>query len=131
MVHVPGRLFSVNTSSAETIPRLFARNERVCCFFETPAGPMALILVGAIFVSSIETVWHGVVTPPTVSKVQTWHYPDQPPQLNLGDELGRFNMGSTIIVLFADNSIEWLPELIAGTTVKMGEVVGRYRQIAG
>jgi phosphatidylserine decarboxylase len=125
MVHVPGRLFSVNTATTEAVPRLFARNERVCCLFETEAGPMALILVGAIFVSSVETVWHGVVTPPTRTTVQNWLYEQDAPTLEKGEEMGRFNMGSTIIVLFGKDYVEWNAEFTANKAVKLGEIIGK------
>jgi len=125
MVHIPGRLFSVNTATTETVPELFARNERVVAIFDTEAGPMALVLVGAIFVSSIETVWHGVVTPPTMSKVRSWQYSDDAPTLAIGAEMGRFNMGSTIIVLFGQDKVQWQAELKAGYAVKQGELIGR------
>ena len=125
MVHVPGRLFSVNAATVSAVPKLFARNERVVCIFDTEAGPMALILVGAIFVSSVETVWHGVVTPPTISETRTWHYAEkEAPILDKGAEMGRFNMGSTIIVLFAQDRIAWEGELVAGHPVKLGEQMG-------
>lgn len=125
MVLIPGRLFSVNTATAEGIPNLFARNERVVCIFDTEAGPMALVLVGAIFVSSVETVWHGVVTPPTISTPRTWHYDDNAPALQKGTEMGRFNMGSTIIVLFGKDKAIWNDDLLAGKPVKLGERIGR------
>lgn len=125
MVHIPGRLFSVNTATAGAVPNLFARNERVACIFDTDAGPMALILVGAIFVSSVETVWHGVVTPPTISAPSNWRYADQTIRLEKGAEMGRFNMGSTIIVLFAKDKTAWNPELQAGQPVRLGERIGR------
>jgi phosphatidylserine decarboxylase len=121
MAHVPGRLFSVNQITAAHVPNLFARNERVVCFFDTEFGPMALILVGAIFVSSIETVWHGVVTPPTVRQVRRWHYADQHIELDKGQELGRFNMGSTIIMLFGAQAIRWQHALQSGTALQMGQ----------
>lgn len=124
MVHVPGRLFSVNTVTANNVPGLFARNERVAAIFDTDAGPMALVMVGAIFVSSIETVWHGVVTPPTVSAAKSWQYDDNPPILNIGEEMGRFNMGSTIIVLFGENKVQWRDGLVAGEVVKVGQKIG-------
>lgn len=124
MVHIPGRLFSVNAATAEGVPNLFARNERVACIFDTEAGPMALVLVGAIFVSSVETVWHGVVTPPTLSKPRTWHYQEDAPKLEKGAEMGRFNMGSTIIVLFGQNKTTWNDDFIAGKPVKLGEGIG-------
>lgn len=124
MVHVPGRLFSVNNATADNVPNLFARNERVAAIFDTEAGPMALVLVGAIFVASIETVWHGVVTPPAGQSVQTWDYRQSPMTLNRGEEMGRFNMGSTIIVLFGENAVEW-EALGPGAKVRMGENLGR------
>ena len=125
MVHVPGRLFSVNNATAEGVPNLFARNERVVCMFDTEAGPMALVLVGAIFVSSVETVWHGVVTPPTISKPRAWQYLENAPILEKGAEMGRFNMGSTIIVLFGKDKATWDESLTAGKSVKLGESIGR------
>lgn len=128
MVHIPGRLFSVNTATTNTVPGLFARNERVACIFDTAAGPMALILVGAIFVSSIETVWHGVVTPPTISSVRNWHYSENAPILEKGQEMGRFNMGSTIIVLFGKESIRWEKRLSSGQQVRLGQIIGHTTQ---
>lgn len=127
MIHVPGRLFSVNNTTVSAVPKLFARNERVVCLYETDQGPMALILVGAIFVSSIETVWHGVVTPPTLQQTRCWDYDQTPIELNKGTEMGRFNMGSTIIVLFGENQVEWLESLAANTPVKLGEAIGHKR----
>ncbi|MFZ2450558.1 MAG: archaetidylserine decarboxylase [Methylovulum miyakonense] len=124
MVHVPGRLFSVNTITTNNVPGLFARNERVCCLFDTEIGPMALVLVGAIFVSSIETVWHGVVTPPTIEKVRNWDYTDNAPTLNIGEEMGRFNMGSTIIMLFGKDKMQWDSGFSADKEVKLGEKIG-------
>jgi len=124
MVHIPGKLFSVNTATTNSVPGLFARNERVAAIFDTEAGPMALVLVGAIFVSSVETVWHGVVTPPSVSSVQSWQYQDKAPTLKIGEEMGRFNMGSTIIVLFPENRAEWQSQLQAGQAVRLGEKIG-------
>jgi phosphatidylserine decarboxylase len=127
MLHVPGRLFSVNDTTARRVPRLFARNERVVCLFETPHGPMAMILVGAIFVSSIETVWAGAVTP-VQERVSRWNYtPDASPRpikLSKGEEMGRFNMGSTVILLFGKDRAEWLEGLAPGAPVRMGEAIG-------
>jgi phosphatidylserine decarboxylase len=125
MVHIPGRLFSVNTATTNSVPGLFARNERVAAIFDTDAGPMALVLVGAIFVSSIETVWHGVVTPPSITSVQSWQYNDTAPTLKIGEEMGRFNMGSTIIVLFGKDKAQWNSELAADKVVKLGERIGK------
>ena len=124
MIHIPGRLFSVNKTTTESVSGLFARNERVVALFDTEAGPMALILVGAIFVSSIETVWHGVVTPPTISSVRTWKYNENAPTLKMGEEMGRFNMGSTIIILFGKNKTQWNETMVADTPVKLGAKIG-------
>ena len=124
MVHIPGRLFSVNTATTNSVPGLFARNERVAAIFDTDAGPMALILVGAIFVSSIETVWHGVVTPPSITSVRRWLYQENAPVLKIGEEMGRFNMGSTIIVLFAKGKAQWNTDFTADKIVKLGEHIG-------
>ncbi|MGH8499183.1 MAG: archaetidylserine decarboxylase, partial [Methylococcales bacterium] len=124
MRHIPGRLFSVNDATAAFVPNLFAKNERVIATFETPLGKMALVLVGAIFVSSIETVWHGVVTPPSSPSIRTWSYLDNPPELAQGREMGRFNMGSTIIVLFEPGKITWSAQLKGGSAVQMGQPIG-------
>jgi phosphatidylserine decarboxylase len=125
MVHIPGRLFSVNNATTAAVPGLFARNERIAAFFDTEAGPMVLVLVGAIFVYSIETVWHGVVTPPTLARIRTWHYGEDGPLLEKGEEMGRFNMGSTIIVLFSEDNVEWNEGFQAGTAVRLGQAIGR------
>lgn len=126
MVHIPGRLFSVNNTTVSAVPNLFARNERVACIFDTEAGPMALVLVGAIFVSSVETVWHGVVTPPTINETRNWQYQADAPVLEKGAEMGRFNMGSTIIVLFGKDQTAWLDDFVANKPVKLGEQIGHY-----
>lgn len=124
MRHVPGRLFSVNNATAAFVPNLFARNERVIALFETPLGKMALVLVGAIFVSSIETVWHGVVTPPTAPTVRNWTYDDNQVNLAQGEEMGRFNMGSTIIVLFQPGAMSWSKQFDATSPVNIGMPLG-------
>ncbi len=117
MIHVPGRLFSVNDTTTRRVPGLFARNERVVCLFETELGPMAVILVGALFVASIETVWAGTITPVS-RQVRRWEYPptppDEPVRLEKGEEMGRFNMGSTVILLFGKDVLDWLEEFEAG-----------------
>ncbi len=127
MVHVPGRLFSVNDTTCQKVPRLFARNERVICLFDTDIGPMAVILVGAIFVASIDTVWAGTVTP-THQRVSSWSYPPlgraKAITLDKGEEMGRFNMGSTVIVLFGKDAVEWSEDFTAGSTVRMGQAIG-------
>lgn len=126
MTHVPGRLFSVNAATTRTVPGLFARNERVIAYFDTEAGPMAMILVGAIFVSSIETVWAGEVTPPAGSQVQHWEYSgDAAIHLAKGTEMGRFNMGSTVIVLFAPDKVRWDKNIKPNQSVSMGEMLGQ------
>jgi phosphatidylserine decarboxylase len=123
MSYVPGRLFSVAPHTVATVERLFTRNERVACLFETPLGPVALVLVGAINVAAIETVWSGLVTPPHRRRPGHWRYADVPVALAAGEEMGRFNMGSTVIVV-APSSLQWLPNLVHGTAVRLGEALG-------
>ncbi len=123
MVYVPGRLFSVNQTTAENVPELFARNERVVCLFDTERGPMAVVLVGAMIVASIETVWAGLVTPPK-RELKTFKYDDAaraPIRLDKGAELGRFKLGSTAIVLFGPEQVQWAAELTANSPVQMGQ----------
>lgn len=127
MIHVPGELYSVNPTTVENVPALFARNERVICMFDTPAGPMAMILVGAIFVSSIETVWHGEVTPPTRKDIRNWKYDEEKISYAKGQEMGRFNMGSTVILLYANKKMNWEKELQADQKVQLGEVIGQLK----
>lgn len=124
MLHIPGRLFSVNPPTTRAVPRLFARNERVVTVFETAYGPMAVIMVGALNVGSIETVWAGEVTPPRGRAIRNWSYADQRMQFNKGAEIGRFNMGSTVIVLFAADHTEWDRQLTADASVRMGQKIG-------
>ncbi|MDR6678042.1 archaetidylserine decarboxylase [Pseudomonas oryzihabitans] len=126
MIYVPGRIFSVNQLTAENVPELFARNERVVCIFDTAVGPMAVILVGAMIVASIETVWAGLVTPPK-RELKTFAYDEAaraPIELRTGDELGRFKLGSTAIVLFGPDAVNWSAELGALSTVNMGQLLG-------
>lgn len=128
MVHIPGKLFSVSPLTTRVVPALFARNERVVTLFDTAAGPMALILVGAINVASIETVWAGAITPPLGKTIRRWAYPAQGEgavRLDRGAEMGRFNMGSTVIVLFGPDAVRWEADLQAGTTVRMGQRLGK------
>jgi phosphatidylserine decarboxylase len=125
MVHVPGRLFSVAQWTVRNIPRLFARNERLVCLFSTDAGPMVMVLVGAINVAAIETVWSGLVTPPRGKKISYFDYSDITKTYKKGQEMGRFNMGSTVILLTPPN-VEWSPEFKAGQVVKMGEAIGSF-----
>jgi phosphatidylserine decarboxylase len=128
MTYIPGRLFSVAPDYTESVPRLFARNERVVCVFQTEAGPMAVILVGAIFVGSIETVWAGEITPPRGKGIKETSYAavDKVIQLERGEEMGRFNMGgSTIIVLFGPEFVKWQSGLAPETRVQFGQALGR------
>ncbi len=127
MVYVPGRLFSVNARTTSVVQDLFARNERVIAIFDTDAGPMALVLVGALFVAGIETVWSGAVTPPFGKTIQQWSYQDKNIRLERGAEMGRFNMGSTVIVLFGPGRSAWRTGLCADTAVRMGELLGKIK----
>lgn len=123
MVYIPGRLFSVNQTTAENVPEVFARNERVACIFDTEQGPMAVVLVGAMVVASIETVWAGLITPP-LRALRSYDYSQaarQPITLEKGAELGRFKLGSTAIVLFGANHVTWNTELQAESAVKVGQ----------
>lgn len=128
MVHVPGDLFSVNDTTASHVPRLFARNERVVALFNTAAGPMAVIMVGAMIVASIETVWAGLVTPRKRQVQRTDYQKTQPLTLNKGEEMGQFKLGSTAIVLFGKDACQWSEQLQAGSTVKMGEAIGQLKK---
>jgi phosphatidylserine decarboxylase len=122
MIHVPGALFSVNPATARGVPGLFARNERVVCVFESAHGPFVLALVGATIVGSMATVWHGVVNPPRPGRVREWHYGDRDVRLARGVEMGRFQLGSTVVLLFPSRlrfDAGWAP---AGA-VRMGEAM--------
>jgi len=128
--YVPGRLFSVAPHTVRAIPGLFARNERLCATFDTAAGPMALVMVGAIFVSCMETVWGGVVNPKLGSSLAVSRYsrPGSPATvLQQGEEMGRFNMGSTVILLFGRDRVDWQADMRAGAAVRMGQVLGQLR----
>jgi len=126
-VHVPGRLFSVSPATVRNVPNLFARNERLVSVFETEHGPMALVLVGAMLVSSIETVWAGVVTPPYGRKVVHGDWSRRDIVLQRGQEMGRFNMGSTVIVLLPPGAVSSLEDLGPDDVVRMGQKLGRLR----
>jgi len=127
MSYIPGRLFSVNQRTSRVVPRLFARNERVICYFETIVGTMAVIFVGALLVGSIETVWAGTITPNHHSQIQHWHYaPPTAPSFNQGEEIGRFNMGSTVIILFEPQQINWLPHLVELTDCQVGQALAQH-----
>lgn len=119
MQYIPGRLFSVAAFTVDNIPRLFARNERVVCYFETAQGPMAMVLVGAINVSAMETVWHGLITS-QAKKIKRFEYGNENIVLKRGEEMGRFNMGSTVIVLTTDQmTID--EKMIAAAEIKLGQ----------
>lgn len=123
MQYIPGRLFSVAAFTVNHIPRLFARNERCVCYFETEQGPMAMILVGAINVSAMETVWHGLITS-EAKKIKRFDYNGKNIALNRGDEMGRFNLGSTVIVL-STNTMKIDEKMIAGAEIKLGQCLAR------
>lgn len=123
--YLPGKLFSVNPRTARSVPGLFARNERLVCLFETQYGPMAVILVGAIFVGSMQTVWSGQVTPPYRSESQSKLYDDNAVKLARGDELGRFNMGSTVIVLMPPSAPELQASWQSGDKVRLGQALSQ------
>jgi len=125
MIYVPGALFSVNPTTARGIPRLFARNERVVCVFESKEhGPFVLTLVGATIVGSMATVWHGIVNPPRAAEVKEWRYEDRNIVLKKGEEMGRFLLGSTIVMLFRKGTIGFNPEWAPERAVRLGEVMG-------
>jgi len=126
MTHVPGRLFSVNALTTELVPGLFARNERVVCELETEAGPMVMVLIGAIFVGGIETVWAGEVTPARAAETSATG-PEAPVVLERGAEMGRFNLGSTVVLLFPPGTMDWDQGLAPGRAVRLGERIGRLR----
>jgi phosphatidylserine decarboxylase len=125
--HVPGRLFSVNQATAASVPGLFARNERVVCAFESDRGPFVVILVGALFVGSMSTVWHGDVTPSSARRGARALAPVTDSNLTLprGAELGRFNMGSTVILLLPPGAARWDETLQPGATLRVGQRLGQ------
>ncbi|MGO1692046.1 MAG: archaetidylserine decarboxylase [Marinobacter sp.] len=124
MVYVPGKLFSVNPVTAENVPNLFARNERVACIFDTEAGPMALVLVGAMIVGSVETPWAGVVAPNSRGVKATTYNGESAISFAKGEEMGRFRLGSTVVMVMPKGSVNWNAEQVAGKTVRMGEAFG-------
>jgi phosphatidylserine decarboxylase len=125
MIHVPGDLFSVNPVTARGVPGLFARNERVVCAFETARGPFVLVLVGATIVGSMATVWHGVVNSPRVRELREWSYADGQVVLKQGEEMGRFLLGSTVVLLFPKSFHQFHPQWVAGGAVRLGEAMGQ------
>ena len=126
MIHIPGKLFSVNPATAAKVPGLFARNERVAAIFDTEAGPMAMVLVGAMIVASIETVWSGLVAP-AQKNVKRFHYGDSQESICLdkGEEMGRFKLGSTVVLLFPEGKTNLENSLKAESEVRMGERFGQ------
>jgi len=124
MTYIPGKLFSVNPRTARTVPSLFARNERVVTVFDTEQGPMVLVLVGAIFVGSMETVWSGQITPPYSKEIKQWSYEgDEAISLQKGQEMGRFNMGSTVVMLLPKQAVKFKDDLVAEVSVMMGQAM--------
>jgi len=129
MVHVPGALYSVNPATARGIPGLFARNERVVCLFDTAHGPLAMVLVGATIVGSMATVWHGVVNPPRPGTVRAWDYDDddavaaRATALRQGDEMGRFLLGSTVVLLWPRGPLRFTPAWAPGRSIRLGEAM--------
>ncbi len=125
MIYVPGALFSVNPTTARGVPGLFARNERVVCVFDDESGKQfVLTLVGATIVGSMATVWHGVVNPPRTNKIREWHYDGKEVVLHKGQEMGRFLLGSTVVMLFPENTLSFNPEWSPARAIRMGETMG-------
>ncbi len=125
MIHVPGRLYSVNPTTARVVPGLFARNERVVCVFDGVAGPWALVLVGAMIVGSMATVWHGVVNPPRPGVARDWRYDERAIELAQGAEMGRFLLGSTVVALFPAGPLQFDPDWTPGAGVRMGQAMAQ------
>jgi phosphatidylserine decarboxylase len=124
MIHIPGALFSVNPVTARGVPGLFARNERVVCVFDTVHGPLAMVLVGATIVGSMATVWHGVVNPPRPGCVRDWSYTEQAIFIKQGEEMGRFLLGSTVVILLPKDAIEFTDRWESDLVVRLGESMG-------
>jgi phosphatidylserine decarboxylase len=125
MIYVPGELFSVNPTTARGVPGLFARNERVVCVFESAFGPFVLTLVGATIVGSMATVWHGMINPPRPGVVREWRYDgDTTVNLKKGQEMGRFLLGSTVVMLFPKNTLTFNPDWAPTGAIRMGEMMG-------
>ena len=124
MIYVPGSLFSVNPTTARGVPGLFARNERVVCVFDTACGPLVHAMVGATIVGSMATVWHGTVNARRPAPIRAWDYPDGQVVLKKGDEMGRFMLGSTVVLLFPKGRIAFDPSWSPGRAVRLGEAMG-------
>lgn len=123
MIHVPGDLFSVNPVTARGVDGLFARNERVVCVFDSEQGAFAMVLVGATIVGSIETVWHGIVNTSRTGKLKEWSYADQDIRLAKGAEMGRFLLGSTVVLLFPQNRCHLNPDWVPEREIRQGEAM--------
>ena len=123
MIHVPGELFSVNPTTARGVPGLFARNERVVCVFDGQDGPWVLVLVGATIVGSMATVWHGLVNPPRPGHLRDWTYADKAITLKQGEEMGRFLLGSTVVMLFPKGGLSFNPGWQPGGAIRLGEAM--------
>jgi len=126
MIYVPGELFSVNPATARGVPGLFARNERVVSVFDTARGPFVLVLVGATIVGSMATTWHGVVNPPRGGDVREWRYDEAAIALSRGEEMGRFLLGSTVVMLFPEPALEFNPDWSPTRPVRLGEAMANY-----
>ena len=126
MIYVPGDLFSVNPTTARGVPGLFARNERVVCVFATAKGPFVLVLVGATIVGSMATVWHGVINPPRGGTVREWRYDDRTIALKKGEEMGRFLLGSTVVMLFPAPALTFAADWAPARPVRLGEPMADY-----
>ncbi len=124
MIYIPGALFSVNPTTARGVPGLFARNERVVCVFENDDGPFVLTLVGATIVGSMATVWHGQINPPRPGKIKEWDYAPGQVQLKKGDEMVRFLLGSTVVMLFPKSRLVFTPDWAPARPIRMGEAMG-------
>ncbi len=125
MIHVPGDLFSVNPTTARGVPGLFARNERVVCFFESAQGPFVLVLVGATIVGSMATVWHGQVNPPRTGTLRQWNYAPDQVTLQQGQEMGRFLLGSTVVMLFPPGPLQFNPQWAPTRAIQLGEAMAQ------
>ena len=124
MVYVPGDLFSVNPTTARGVPGLFARNERVVCVFDSDRGPFVLVLVGATIVCSMATVWHGLVNPPRRPQICEWQYAKGAVTLRQGEEMGRFLLGSTVVMLFPNTTMQFNAQWAPAKGIRLGEKMG-------
>ncbi len=126
MIYVPGELYSVNTETTQSIPNIFAKNERVIALFDSDIGSFAVILVGACLVAGIHTQWHGQVAPGKNKTPQIWNYSDDKIALAKGDEMGHFQFGSTAIILFPKDTVQWAEHLAIGSDIRLGQGIGYF-----